>query len=242
MYRTRVDALSLVAVLFLGFFGFNLIRDAFSLGSDHLSTLGSEAAAPAPSGGEQPDLQSDLVENQVAAVERPTSGLAYVITGQQPAAADPAAQAVPANFEDPGDPNEIVFPYPEFVVTQGVHGAEYNQMAVDIAAGNGAPIHSPINGHVSALYVDEYGNPVLVLDNSRWTIMLYHGKFTVKVGDTVLVGETVVGRESNQGFTVDAFGQICAGRDCGYHSHINVYDKQAGANVDPLQTMKSLKR
>src|SRR5690606_14498129 len=96
---------------------------------------------------------------------------------------------------------------------------------------------SPINGVVSALYVDEYGNPVLVLDNERYTVMLYHGQFSVKVGDTVTLGSPV-GQESNQGYTLDGFGQICTGRDCGYHTHINVFDKQVGSNVNPLQVLQ----
>lgn len=40
--------------------------------------------------------------------------------------------------------------------------------------------------------------------------------------------------ESNIGYTLDMAGNLCAGRDCGYHTHLNVYDKRLGYNIDPL--------
>jgi murein DD-endopeptidase MepM/ murein hydrolase activator NlpD len=228
MYRIRIDGLSLVAVGFLLFFGFNIVRD--QLGSDHKASASAltQAYPVNPSSGgpqaDQPDLQATPADPSASAAGEKLAP-AHVI----PALLTPAAI--------PGDQDAIAFPYVNFIVTQGVHGAEYGQMAVDIAAGKGTPIKSPINGTVSALYVDEYGNPVLVLDNTHYTVMLYHGQYTVKVGDTVTLG-TPVGFESNQGYTVDGFGRLCAGRDCGYHSHINVYDKQLGTNVNPLQVLQ----
>lgn len=260
MFRFRIDGLTLVAVLFMGFFGFNILRDAFSIGHDNVARPGQVAYAAAPSaGGPQSDIQADLTSGQEAAPsEAGSQGVAYVIQelmtpvapsvgeappaarAQGPAAAPAAVSPANITLEDvPGDPEKIVFPYTDFVVTQGVHGAEYGQMAVDIAAGKGAPVKSPINGKVTALYVDEYGNPVLVLENIRYSIMLYHGQFSVKVGDTVAIGSTV-GLESNQGYTVDGFGQVCTGRDCGYHTHINVYDKQKASNVNPLEVLQPL--
>jgi murein DD-endopeptidase MepM/ murein hydrolase activator NlpD len=227
MYRFRIDGLTLVAVIFLGFFGFNIIRDGLSHGRDDFSAI---PPATSSAGGPQIDLEANLAGGQVVAPGAAApDGVAHVLT----------ELLTPSAPSDPGDPNVIAFPYTDFIVTQGVHGAEYGQMAVDIAAGKGAPVNSPINGTVSALYVDEYGNPVLVLDNSRWTVMLYHGQFSVKVGDTVTLGSPV-GLESNQGYTVDGFGQICTGRDCGYHTHINVYDKQLGSNVNPLEVLQRL--
>ena len=29
-------------------------------------------------------------------------------------------------------------------------------------------------------------------------------------------------------------GNLCAGRNCGYHTHLNVYDKRQAANINPL--------
>lgn len=170
------------------------------------------------------------------------------LNAAQTEAANPDATAVNPGATDnpitvePGPDDDaiyaIYYPYSDFVVTQGPHGAEYGQMAIDIAAGKGAVQKSPITGTVTALYVDEYGNPVLILDNARYTVMLYHSQFSVKVGDPVIAGKTPVGLESNQGYTVDMFGQLCTGRDCGYHTHINVYDKQKGKNVNPLKIME----
>jgi hypothetical protein len=106
-------------------------------------------------------------------------------------------------------------------------------MAVDLTAGKGVAILSPINGIVSNLYIDEWGNPSLVLENDRFIIELLHGIFTVKIGDQVVLGQPI-GFESNQGNTADAWGYSCRGRDCGYHTHINVFDKILATNVNPL--------
>jgi murein DD-endopeptidase MepM/ murein hydrolase activator NlpD len=132
-----------------------------------------------------------------------------------------------------GDPNAIAAPYPHFFVTQGPHGFDYGHMAIDISAGKGAPILSPINGVVAKLFIDEWGNPSLVLENERYLVEILHGLYSVHPGDQVTLGQPI-GEESNQGNTVDELGRSCRGRDCGYHTHINVYDKQLGANVNPL--------
>jgi murein DD-endopeptidase MepM/ murein hydrolase activator NlpD len=131
------------------------------------------------------------------------------------------------------DQNIIASPYDHFILTQGLHGQMYSQLAIDIAAGKGTVIKSPINGQVAALYVDDLGNTTLILENDRYVVTLLHGLFTVSVGEAVTIGQPV-GTESNQGNTVDAYGRSCRGRDCGYHLHINVYDKQLGANLNPL--------
>ena len=62
---------------------------------------------------------------------------------------------------------------------------------------------------------------------------LLHGIYQVNVGDTLKMGQ-VIGEESNQGYTIDYLGRSCRGRDCGYHTHMNVFDKNVGANVNPL--------
>jgi murein DD-endopeptidase MepM/ murein hydrolase activator NlpD len=131
------------------------------------------------------------------------------------------------------DPDIIAAPYESFIVTQGPHGFDYGHMAVDISGGKGVTIRSPINGTVTNLYIDDWGNPSLVLENEHYIVELLHGKFTVQIGDRVELGQSI-GRESNLGNIADVNGRPCQQFDCGYHTHINVYDKQLGTNVNPL--------
>lgn len=146
-----------------------------------------------------------------------------------------ASDTIVEQDEDPArDDNAIGPPYAEYVVTQGLHGFDYGHAAIDLTSGKDAPIQSPINGEVTALYLDDLGNTVLVIENSRYQVILMHGIYSVTTGDTVHLGE-VVGVESNQGNTVDALGVSCRGRDCGYHTHLNIFDKQRGSNVNPLE-------
>jgi murein DD-endopeptidase MepM/ murein hydrolase activator NlpD len=77
-----------------------------------------------------------------------------------------------------------------------------------------------------------------MIENSHYQVLLLHGVYTVNVGDTVSAGQPV-GYESNQGNTFDAFGQSCRGRDCGYHTHLNIYDKLLGTNVNPLELIQN---
>ena len=53
------------------------------------------------------------------------------------------------------------------------------------------------------------------------------------LGEALGAGQPI-GTESNIGYTLDMAGNLCAGRDCGYHTHLNVYDKRLGMNIDPL--------
>ncbi|MFZ0545349.1 MAG: M23 family metallopeptidase [Candidatus Promineifilaceae bacterium] len=132
------------------------------------------------------------------------------------------------------DPNLLAAPYDKYILTQGPHGSSYGHSAIDISAGKGAVIKSPINGVVSESYIDEYGNTTLLLDNGRYTVTFLHGDYIVNPGDTVTVGQQI-GTESNHGYTMDMQGRLCTNRDCGYHSHLNVYDKSLGANIpNPL--------
>jgi murein DD-endopeptidase MepM/ murein hydrolase activator NlpD len=109
-------------------------------------------------------------------------------------------------------------------------------MAIDIAAGKGAVIRSPINGQVTALYVDQYGNPTLVIENDNYQVTLMHGKYTVEAGQQVEIGQKV-GKESNLGYTTDMAGQPCWNRECGYHTHLNIFDKRIGGNINPLDVI-----
>ena len=137
----------------------------------------------------------------------------------------PAAQSA--------DSNAFAAPYDSYVITQGLHGYSYGHAAIDLTGGKGAVIRSPINGIVMNLFVDELGNTTLILENERYQVTLMHGLYTVVIGDWAALGDPV-GTESNQGYTVDFQGRLCTGRDCGYHTHMNVYDFSRGENVNPL--------
>lgn len=128
---------------------------------------------------------------------------------------------------------DILPPYEHYTITQGLHGFEYGHRAVDLSAGKGALILSPIRGVVTQNTVDAYGNTILVIENERYRITLLHGIFTLQVGEQVEQGQ-VIGEESNQGLTYDLDGHSCRGRDCGYHTHINIYDKLKRRNINPL--------
>ena len=135
------------------------------------------------------------------------------------------------------DNDAFASPYETYTLTQGLHGQSYGHLAIDIAAGKGAKIHAPINGVVSARFVDQYGNTTLVIENEHYQVLMLHGNYTVAEGAQVEIGQ-VVGTESNNGYTLDMAGRPCAGRDCGYHTHLNVYDKQLGTNVNPLNLIR----
>ena len=153
-----------------------------------------------------------------------------------------AAPLPPAEAQQPearlaaGDPAAIIMPYDDYILTQGLHGQSYGHLAIDIKAGEGAIIKSPIEGVVTQLYTDDIGNPTLVIENDIYQVMMLHGVYTVKVGDQIKIGQPV-GTESNLGNTRDAWGNSCRGRDCGYHTHLNVFDKRLGTNVNPLEVM-----
>jgi murein DD-endopeptidase MepM/ murein hydrolase activator NlpD len=143
---------------------------------------------------------------------------------------EPNTGSNPINFET------IAAPYENYTITQGPHGASYGHMAIDLAAGKGKPIKSPITGQVTALFVDQYGNPTLVIENEYYQVTLLHGKYTVEVGQQLKIGQKV-GKESNLGYTTDMAGQPCWNRECGYHTHLNIFDKRIGANINPLDVI-----
>lgn len=124
-------------------------------------------------------------------------------------------------------------PYYDYLLTQGPHGQSYGHYAIDLAAGKGEPIYSPINGTVTGRYIDQWSNTVIVIENDTFVVTMFHGDYVLDVGTPVVIGQ-MVGTESNHGYTLDIYGNLCAGRDCGYHTHLNVYDKRVGYNVNPL--------
>lgn len=150
------------------------------------------------------------------------------MTSVPEAAATPSAAAA-----DPAWNVTIALPYDTYFLTQGGHGQSYGHFAVDIAAGNGSTIKSIINGVVSGGGYDVWGNTFIQIENDNYVVLYLHGVYTRLIGETVLAGQPI-GTESNIGYTLDMAGNSCAGRDCGYHTHLNVYDKRLGINIDPL--------
>lgn len=136
-----------------------------------------------------------------------------------------------------GSPTDFVSPYDHYTLTQGVHGYSYGHMAVDIAAGKGATIFSPIHGEVTERFIDGIGNPTLVIENEVYRVTMLHGDYSVQIGENLKAGESV-GIESNLGNTTDMQGISCRNRDCGYHTHLNVFDKRIGANINPLDLLE----
>ena len=135
------------------------------------------------------------------------------------------------------DPTAFGSPYYSYVITQGLHGFSYDQMAVDLAAIGETTILSPISGIITASYYDEYGNPTLIIENDVYRLTLLHGSYLVSTGQSVTIGEPI-GNESNQGYTTDMVGNPCWGRaGCGFHTHMNVFDKQLGSNINPLDLL-----
>jgi murein DD-endopeptidase MepM/ murein hydrolase activator NlpD len=208
MGHLKVDGLVIVAVLFSSFMLSGIYRD-WSHG---------ESA----SGDGENDLESVLLQNPIPTylpdAEKSSSDL------------DVISHTVDSLLLDH---DSIQMPYADYALTQGVHGYEYGHLAIDITAGKGAEIKSPINGQISASFTDPVGSTILMIENERWQITLVHGIFSVSVGDFVRLGQ-VIGIESNQGNTVDLQDRSCRGRDCGYHTHINIFDKRSGMNVNPL--------
>lgn len=120
--------------------------------------------------------------------------------------------------------------YETATLTQGHH----EDKAVDLAAGGGTPIFSPITGEIVAKYVDGLGNTVIKIENDFWLITLLHGDYLPEVGDEISQGD-IIGYEDNFGNTRSG-GVACFGRDgCGEHTHITIRDKSLGYNVDPLK-------
>lgn len=207
----RVDGLSVVAIIFLMFMGFNVLRDQEVL---------VVKAAPKSSVNEAGSFVSDMLQSESTQLSKDDQQISEAVIHET----------------DP-DPEIVVAPYEEYIITQGLHGFAYGHAAIDISGGKNAEIKSPINGVVSASYIDEWGNTTLILDNERYQVLMLHGNYTVGVGETVTAGQAV-GTESNQGNTFDMNGRSCRGRDCGYHTHLNIYNKVLATNVDPLSFLE----
>lgn len=128
-------------------------------------------------------------------------------------------------------------PYTSYHLTQGPHGQSYGHLAIDLAAGRGNPVLSPIHGVITGNYTDQYGNTTLIIENDVYRVLILHGDYSAAVGTEVHLGDQV-GTESNHGYTMDMAGNRCYGREwCGNHTHLNVFDKRIGTNVNPLDLL-----
>ena len=148
-----------------------------------------------------------------------------------------ATDPPPVVEDDPPDSLEdIRLPYDDYVLTQGTHGASYGDAAIDIAAGRGADILSPISGQIMLNGYDMYGNSIIVIENEIWSVKLLHGEYYPNEGEWVGLGQ-MIGSESNTGYTVDIYGNSCRGRRCGYHTHMNVVDRRTGKNANLIKLL-----
>ena len=216
-YTPRIDGLTLAAILFMALIGLVLVDDLF---------------APPPGAVQAKEVARDQPASELLVAE-PTMVAEPAIVSESTGSDEEVGSGQESQSEPAGD-SAFAAPYKKYTITQGLHGFSYGHAAIDIAAGQGTKILSPINGEVTALYIDQYGNPTLVIENDIYQVTMMHGEYTVHVGDKVKLGQKV-GRESNLGYTTDMSGQPCAGRNCGYHTHLNVFDKQIGENVNPLE-------
>lgn len=216
-YPPSIDGLTLAAILFMALIGLVLVNDLMT------PQPGTAQARESSSGQPEPErvISEPAIVAEPTVIAEPNNVAEEVGSGQE-------------NSSRPARDRAFAAPYKDYALTQGLHGFSYGHAAIDIAAGQGATILSPINGEVTALYVDRYGNPTLMIENKIYQVTMLHGVYTVNVGDKVELGQAV-GSESNLGYTTDMFGQLCSGRNCGYHTHLNVFDKRIGENVNPLE-------
>lgn len=205
--QSHIDMMSIVGVVVLFLFVAGIVNSWTGKGHPTVAAAGEQ--------DEMNIVVTPIIES--LAVETPA------------AAPDPAAAAQ----AEAARQLEVALPYDEYVLTQGIHGESYGHAAVDIAAGNGSPIHSLINGTVTGTGYDQWGNTYIQIENDVYAVLYMHGQYTSVPGDAITAGQQI-GTESNIGYTLDMYGNLCAGRDCGYHTHLNVFDKRVGANIDPL--------
>ncbi len=201
------------------------------LGMALLSSGTSDRALAGDSGSRSDLLAGALKSGNVFldSAQKEKDAKQMPVTGAKEAKKEPTDEEEEA---PDGGAAAIRSPYERAVLTQGPHGMSYGHYAIDISGGKGAALHAPISGEVSALFVDQYNNTTLIIENEVYQVLMLHGNYTVSEGQRVEIGE-VVGKEWNNGYTLDWNGNLCAGRDCGYHTHLNVYDKRLGQNVDP---------
>lgn len=208
--RKKLDPMTLVGLAVLLIFAAGIFRNS-----------ATRVAADAAPGAPDPAALA-------AAATRAAAGQESLPEATPPAEDPAAADALARN-------TAIAMPYDTYFLTQGLHGESYGHLAIDIAAGNGSTIYAIINGTVTGTGYDQWSNTFIQIENDVYTVLYMHGVYGLAVGDAVTAGQ-VIGAESNIGYTLDSYGNVCGytGRDCGYHTHLNVFDKRLGLNIDPL--------
>lgn len=208
--RKKPDAMTLVGLAVLLIFAAGIFRNSTTRVAADAVPETPNPAAIAAAATEAAAAQAGLPETAPPA--------------EDPAAADALARNT-----------AVSVPYDTYFLTQGLHGESYGHLAIDIAAGNGSTIYSIINGTVTGTGYDQWNNTYIQIENDVYTVLYMHGVYGLAVGDVVTAGQ-VIGTESNIGYTLDSYGNVCGytGRDCGYHTHLNVFDKRLGLNIDPL--------
>ena len=208
--RKKPDAMTLVGLAVLLIFAAGIFRNSTTRVAADAVPETPNPAAIAAAATEAAAAQAGLPETAPPA--------------EDPAAADALARNT-----------AVSVPYDTYFLTQGLHGESYGHLAIDIAAGNGSTIYSIINGTITGTGYDQWNNTYIQIENDVYTVLYMHGVYGLAVGDVVTAGQ-VIGTESNIGYTLDSYGNVCGytGRDCGYHTHLNVFDKRLGLNIDPL--------
>jgi murein DD-endopeptidase MepM/ murein hydrolase activator NlpD len=223
--RIRIDGLVLVSIGLIIVMAASLISDR----------AGSAASLSANEVSQSMEVAGSQTSDELSGNAEGVGSGRIQIDNPQAAALESAP--VGDTSGENGDPVAFEAPYDDYTVTQGPHGEWYGHLAIDIAAGKDTPIKSPIHGTVTDLFIDQWGNPNLVIENDIYRVSLLHGNFSVDVYTPVELGQEV-GNEGNNGYTTDMRGNSCAGRNCGYHTHLNVFDKRLGENVNPLDLIK----
>ncbi len=111
--------------------------------------------------------------------------------------------------------------------------------AIDLGVGKNTPLYSPISGIVTFSGIDRidtWNNTILTIENSYYTVLMLHGNYAARAGTVVKKGD-FIGTEGNNGYVLSG-GVVCSTApylsDCGYHTHINVWDKRLGFSVNIL--------
>lgn len=115
----------------------------------------------------------------------------------------------------------ISLPYTHARISQGLHGCEYGHAALDMVGVGTEKIVSPCTCTVIQNDYDGLDNTRLVLQNDQYIVTLLHGVYSPQRGDQLISGQLI-------GW------QASLGNSTGPHTHLNVYDRQAGGNVDPM--------
>ncbi len=238
MNRLRIDGLTIVSIALLLFMVYSVLTDNGMVEPTMASALVNAPGVLAPSASNPQAVAIPKVKKGINTLfGQPTDPAAVDPSAIDPAAAPAIAQPPAANLWTQQQQEAIAPPYKQFVLTQGLHSSAYDKNAIDIEAGKGTTIISPINGVVSKVFVDQFGNTTIEIENDVYRVTMLHGNYTAKPGEVVTEGQPV-GTESNHGLTFDGTGRSCQNRNCGWHTHINIFDKRTNTYANPLELLK----